>query len=127
MIHTLQSHKKIESLREEKEKVINDFKRVVREINLIVSKIKKRLPRTKLRALSKEDQLQVYNKAAQVQNKTEKSKNSKNSKNSKSKNQKETANEVPKVKDDQVLKKKENDFDRLQNQLDEIESKLKSI
>jgi len=117
MIHTLQSQKKVGSIREEKEKVINDFKRVVREINLIISKVKKRLPRTKLRALSKEEQLQVYRKANPevTKGKKEKSKG------------KETAKEVPKAKEEPVLKKKENDFDKLQNQLDEIESKLKSI
>lgn len=115
MIHTLQSQKKVESIREEKEKTVNEFKRVIREINLIVSKVKKRLPRTKLRALSKEEQLQVYKKASPVtQPKKEKPKE-------------KEAKDAPKAKEEVVSKKKENDFDRLQNQLDEIESKLKSI
>lgn len=116
MIHTLQSQKKVESIREEKEKTVNEFKRVVREINLIVSKVKKRLPRTKLRALSKEEQLSVYKKANQaVSPKKEKSKETKE------------APKVKEVKEEVAPKKKESDFDRLQSQLDEIESKLKSI
>lgn len=131
MIHILQSQRKVDALRSEKEIAINDFRRIVKEINLMVSKIRKRLPRSKLRVLSKDEQLSVYKRANP--NLEEEVKSSVKSKSSqKSKSQKvevskqstlEEKSQVP-VKE---VPKKETEFERLQNQLDEIEAKLKTI
>ncbi|MBN2880977.1 hypothetical protein JXM83_02895 [Candidatus Woesearchaeota archaeon] len=106
MIHVLQSEKKLEDIREEKARVITEFKKHIKEMNLIIAKIKKRLPRTKLRALTKEEQLEVYKKGlADTQHKGAK---------------KAPPKEI-------VVAPKKTEVDALKSQLDDIESKLRSI
>lgn len=103
MIHILQSQKKVEIIREEKAKKIVEFRKLIKEINLVISKLKQRLPKTKLRALSKEEQMEVYKKShgpGKV-------------------NKKATKKEEPKAQKSEV--------DILQSQLNDIESKLKSL
>lgn len=103
MIHVLQSQKKLETIREEKSKKITEFRKLVKEINLVVAKLKKRLPKTKLRALSKEEQMEVYKKS-HGPTKTK---------------------AAPKKKVQEAKPKTE--VDALQSQLDAIESKLKKL
>lgn len=49
IVKSLQSFEKIESIREEKLKTIKDMKKIMAELELLISKLADKLPKTKLR------------------------------------------------------------------------------